>query len=55
MMLPDLGKYAFEVTLAYGVSLALMAALVMFVVRKASRAKAELSELEATLRNRMER
>mgnify|MGYP000043010644 CR=1 FL=1 len=35
--MPDLGKYAFEVTLAYGVSLTLLAALVVLSVARARR------------------
>lgn len=45
--MPDLGKYALEVTLAYGVSLTLMGVLVLFVLRRAAKARALLTEAEA--------
>lgn len=44
--MPDLGKYAFEVGLAYGVSFALVAALVIYVWTRSSRIRAALKEVE---------
>ena len=44
--MPDLGKYAFEVTLAYGVSLTLLAALVVLSVARARRIARALDEAE---------
>ncbi|MGJ8545725.1 MAG: heme exporter protein CcmD [Sulfitobacter sp.] len=45
-MMPDLGKYAAEVLAAYGVSLALLAALVGLTLRSGRRAKAALKSIE---------
>lgn len=45
--MPDLGKYAVEVSLAYGVSLAILAVMVLFVLRRAGKARARLAEAEA--------
>lgn len=49
-MMPDLGKYAFEVLAAYGVSLALIVAIVLASVMRARRVKAELEAVEARRR-----
>ncbi len=46
-MLPDLGKYAFEVTAAYGVSLVLLAGIVAISWRQHSVARRQLKEIEA--------
>lgn len=45
--MPDLGKYAAEVALAYGVSLALLAGVVLLSVRQSRRVKRSLDEAEA--------
>ncbi|MCT4373227.1 heme exporter protein CcmD [Yangia mangrovi] len=45
-MMPDLGKYAFAVLASYGVSLALIIALVAVSLRRARRVRAELEEIE---------
>ena len=50
--MPDLGKYATEVLGAYGVTLMLMAGLVVFTLRRGKRARAALKEIEQeTVRN----
>ena len=46
MMMPDLGKYAFEVTLAYGVGLGLLAVLIVAYVLRARHVKAALAAAE---------
>lgn len=51
-MMPDLGKYAVEVLSAYGVSLALLAVLVLASVRSARKARVELEAAEARRRDR---
>lgn len=45
-MMPDLGRYAFEVALAYGVSLALIAGIVVLSVLRARRVAADLDAAE---------
>ena len=45
--MPDLGKYATEVISAYGVSLLLLAGLVLLSLRKGRRARADLARIEA--------
>ncbi len=45
--MPDLGKYAVEVTAAYGVSLLMLAGLIGLSLRKGRRARAELARIEA--------
>lgn len=45
--MPDLGKYAVEVLSSYGVSLGLLAVLVVASVLRARRVKAQLDEVEA--------
>jgi heme exporter protein D len=45
--MPDLGTYAVEVSLAYGVSLLLLAAIVALSVAQARRTKRLLDEAEA--------
>ncbi len=45
-MMPELGKYAFEVTLAYGVSLGLLGLLIGLSVRASRRARRALSKIE---------
>jgi heme exporter protein D len=45
--MPDLGPYASYVTLAYGVSLVLLAALVGLSIWKGKRVKRQLAEAEA--------
>jgi len=44
--MPELGKYAAEVLAAYGVSLALLAALVWVSMRRAARMRAALRDVE---------
>ncbi len=44
--MPDLGKYAIEVLSAYGVSLALMAGLLVLTLRRGARARADLRRIE---------
>ncbi|WP_412565878.1 heme exporter protein CcmD [Thalassobius sp. MITS945101] len=46
-MMPDLGKYAVEVLSSYGVSLGLLAVLVIASVLRARKVKAQLDEVEA--------
>lgn len=45
--MPELGDYAFEVLLAYGVSIALVLALVGFSIWRAKRVTRTLREVEA--------
>ena len=49
--MPELGKYAAEVLLAYGVTLALLALLVGVSVAQARRMKRRLDAAEARLRD----
>lgn len=44
--MPELGKYAFEVLAAYGVSLVLLVGLVLISLRRGARAKAALAQIE---------
>lgn len=46
-MLPDLGKYAAVVLGSYGVTIALLVALVGWTLWKGARVKAALREIEA--------
>jgi len=46
-MMPDLGKYAVEVLLAYGVSITLLVAIVALSIRRAARIRAQLDAVEA--------
>ena len=45
--MPELGSYSVYVLSAYGVSLTLLAALVMMTLRKSGKVKAELAKIEA--------
>ena len=45
--MPDLGKYAFEVLTAYGVSIVLMLGLLAVTLRRGRAARAALAEAEA--------
>ena len=45
-MMPDLGKYAFEVLASYGASLGLLAVLVLVTLRRGRAARAELVRAE---------
>jgi heme exporter protein D len=45
-MMPDLGKYAVEVSLAYAVSLVLLAGIIGMSVRRYRAVKAELERVE---------
>lgn len=45
-MMPDLGKYAFSVLSAYGVSLGLIVALAGFSLLRARKARADLAKIE---------
>jgi heme exporter protein D len=51
-MMPDLGKYAVEVGLAYLVSLALLGGIIWLSVRRYRRVKAALEALEQRQRGR---
>jgi len=44
--MPDLGKYATEVLSAYGVTLVLLAALVLLTLRRGAKARRALREME---------
>lgn len=46
-MMPDLGDYAAEVLLAYGVSGALLLAIVVLTILRSRHARRRLAELEA--------
>lgn len=50
-MMPDLGPYATYVMLAYAVSLALLAALVLLSLWQGKRVKRQLAEAEARRKN----
>ena len=49
-MIPDLGTYATEIGLAYGVSLALLLCIVWVSVAQSRKAKRELDKAEARWR-----
>lgn len=44
--MPDLGKYAFEVLSSYGVTLALLAIIVLVSLRRARKVRAGLEKVE---------
>lgn len=44
--MPDLGKYAFEVLAAYGVSLFILVAITVLSLRRAVRVRRALEEVE---------
>ena len=44
--MPDLGKYAFEVLSSYGVTLLLLAAIVLVSLRRARKVRTALDEVE---------
>jgi heme exporter protein D len=44
--MPDLGKYAFEVLSSYGVTIVLLAIIVMLSFRRARKVKAVLEDVE---------
>lgn len=46
-MMPDLGKYAVAVLSAYGVTLVLLAGLVILTLWRGARVRRELDEVEA--------
>ena len=46
-MMPDLGKYAMEVTVAYGVSLLALALVCFLYVRRSCSVKRTLTDAEA--------
>lgn len=46
-MIPDLGKYAFEVLSAYGVSIALLLGIIVVSWRQSVRQKQALDAMEA--------
>ena len=50
--MPDLGKYAAEVGIAYSASLILIVGLVLFTVVRARRARNDLRKLEQRMSNR---
>ncbi|MCL3882798.1 heme exporter protein CcmD [Marivita sp. GX14005] len=45
-MMPDLGKYAFEVLSSYGVTLLLLCAVVFVSLRRARKVRTALDEVE---------
>ncbi|MFP7673163.1 heme exporter protein CcmD [Marivita sp. S0852] len=45
-MMPDLGKYAFEVLSSYAVTLALLVVIVLVSIRRAGKVRAALEEVE---------
>ena len=45
-MMPDLGKYAVEVALAYGVSITLIAVILVLSVLRSRRVQRQLKEIE---------
>lgn len=45
-MMPDLGRYAFEVTMAYAVSLGLIAALIALIWARTVRVRRALGDME---------
>lgn len=45
-MMPDLGKYATEVLLSYGISLSLIVLLIAVTVVRSRKVKADLEEIE---------
>lgn len=45
-MMPDLGKYAFEVLASYGASLLLLAGIVGLTMWRGARVKGQLREVE---------
>ena len=51
-MMPDLGKYAFEVLASYGASLALLALIVALTIWRGRRVKRRLAEIEARVEGR---
>jgi len=46
-MMPDLGKYAFEVISSYGVTLVLLVVIVAASLRRARKVRAALDEVES--------
>ncbi len=50
-MMPDLGRYALEVSLAYAGSLVALVAIVWISVARAKRIRAALEEAEARWKN----
>lgn len=44
--MPDLGKYAFEVLMAYGVSIAMLLVLVAISWRRATRVRAQWEKVK---------
>jgi heme exporter protein D len=45
-VIPDLGKYAFEVLSSYGVTLLLLFAIVLVSLRRARKVRSALEEVE---------
>lgn len=48
--MPDLGKYAAEVGMAYGISLGLLAVLIGFVMLRSARVKRAVREVESRVK-----
>ncbi len=48
--MPDLGKYAFEVLSSYGVTLILLAVIVLVSLRRARKVRVALDEVEARIK-----
>lgn len=44
--MPDLGPYAFEILMSYGISLGLLAVLIGICLRQSRKAKAALERIE---------
>lgn len=53
-MMPDLGKYAFEVLLSYAASLVLLALIVALSLWQGRRVKRQLAEIEARQEGRQD-
>lgn len=51
-MMPDLGKYAFEVIASYMVSLAALGALVAYFLIRGAQMRRQLEEIEARRRHK---
>jgi heme exporter protein D len=46
-MMPDLGKYSFEVLSSYGVTLVLLVLIVVFSIRRSRKVRGALEEVES--------
>jgi len=50
-MMPDLGKYAVEVGLAYAASLGLIAGIVVLSLRRSARVRRRLEDIERRMKH----